>query len=88
MLRIARDKEFLLQYWRNVLNVQLLFAVVIVVVLVLDDAIKHFATLVYVNEYHWENFLKTKVSQIFMQSDNTNGPITFIYFGNVLWEVR
>lgn len=63
---------------------QLLFAVVIVVVLVLDDAIKHFATLVYVNEYHWENFLKTKVSQIFMQSDNTNGPITFIYFGNVL----
>ena len=63
---------------------QLLFAVAIVVVLVLDDAIKHFATLVYVNEYHWENFLKTKVSQIFMQSDNTNGPITFIYFGNVL----
>lgn len=81
MLRIARDKEFLLQYWRNVLNVQLLFAVVIVVVLVLDDAIKHFATLVYVNEYHRENFLKTKVSQV--QTDNTNGPIIFIYLRDV-----
>ena len=83
MLRIARDKEFLLQYWRNVLNVQLLFAVVIVVVLVLDDAIKHFATLVYVNEYHRENFLKTKVSHVFMQTDNTNGPIIFIYLRDV-----
>ena len=60
---------------------QLLFAVVIVDVLVL---IKHFATLVYVNEYHRENFLKTKDSQVFMQTDNTNGSITFIYFGNVL----
>ena len=47
---------------------QLLFAVAIVVVLVLDDAIKHFATLVYVNEYHRKNFLKTKVSQVFMQT--------------------
>ena len=62
---------------------QLLFAVVIVVVLVLDDAIKHFATLVYVNEYHWENFLKTNVSQVFMQTDNTNGPIIFIYLRDV-----
>lgn len=62
---------------------QLLFAVVIVVVLVLDDAIKHFATLVNVNEYHRENFLKTKVSQVFMQTDNTNGPIIFIYLRNV-----
>lgn len=35
MLRIARDKDFLLQYWRTELNVQLLFAVVIVDVLVL-----------------------------------------------------
>ena len=60
MLRIARDKEFLLQYWRNVLNVQLLFAVVIVVVLVLDDAIKHFATLVYVNEITGKTFWKQK----------------------------
>ena len=62
---------------------QLLFAVVIVVVLVLDDAIKNFATLVYVNEYHRKNFLKTKVSQVFMQTDNTNGPIIFIYFRDV-----
>ena len=88
MLGIARNKEFLLQYWMIVLNVQILFAVVIVVVLVLDDAIKDFATLVYVNEYHQENFLKTKVSQVFMQTDNTKGSITFIYFRNVLWEVR
>ena len=88
MLRIARDKEFLLQYWRNVLNVQLLFAVAIVVVLVLDDAIKHFATLVYVNEYYRKNFLKTKVSQVFMQTDNTNGPIIFIYLRDVSKEVR
>ena len=65
------------------LNVQRLFAVVIVVVLVLDDAIKHFATLVYVNEYHRKNFLKTKVSQVFMQTDNTNGPIIFIYLRDV-----
>lgn len=62
---------------------QLLFAVVIVVVLVLDDAIKHFVTLVYVNEYHRKNFLKTKVSQLFMQTDNTNGPIIFIYLRDV-----
>lgn len=60
---------------------QLLFAVVIVVVLVLDDAIKHFVTLAYVNEYHRKNFLKTKVSQLFMQTDNTNGP--FIYLRDV-----
>ena len=62
---------------------QLLFAVVIVVVLVLDDAIKHFGTLVYVNEYHRKNFLKTKVSQVFMQTDNTNGPIIFIFLRDV-----
>ena len=57
--------------------------VVIVVVSVLDDELKHFAILVYVNEYHRENFLKTKVSQVFMQTDNTNGSIIFIYLRNV-----
>lgn len=56
---------------------------VILVVLMLDDALNIFAILVYVNEYHRKNFLKTKVSQIFMQTDNTNGTITFIYLRDV-----